>query len=92
MSLPAVNWTGLSKRPALALPAVSLVEPSKDRKSSLTPQAKPDSAASSKQSKVFVRLKLGLIGFVLNRVRCSLFVVFWHKPLFLLYLCLYCPF
>jgi hypothetical protein len=38
------------------------------------------------------RDELGLIGFVLDNVRCSLFVVLWHKPLFLLYLCLYCPF
>jgi hypothetical protein len=36
--------------------------------------------------------QLGLIGFVLNDVHCSLFVVRWHKPLFLLYLCLYYPF
>ena len=36
--------------------------------------------------------ELGLIGFVLDNVRCSLFVVLWHKPLLLLYLYLYCPF
>ena len=30
--------------------------------------------SSGKQSKLFVRLKLGLIGFVLSNVRCSLFV------------------
>jgi hypothetical protein len=36
--------------------------------------------------------KLALIGFVLDNVRCSLFVVLWHKPLFLLYLCSFCPF
>jgi len=31
-------------------------------------------------------LELGLFGFVLGKVRCSLFVVYWHKPLVLLYL------
>jgi len=36
--------------------------------------------------------ELGLIGFVLDNVRRSLFVVLWHKPLFVLYLCSYCPF
>jgi hypothetical protein len=36
--------------------------------------------------------ELGLIGFVLSNVRCSLFVVLWDKPFFLLYLCLYYPF
>jgi len=36
--------------------------------------------------------ELGLFGFVLSSVRCSLFVVYCHKTLFLLYLCLYCLF
>jgi len=39
--------------------------------------------SAGKRDKVFVRLKLGLIGFVLNNVRGSLFVVLWHKPLVL---------
>jgi hypothetical protein len=36
--------------------------------------------------------ELGLIGFVLNNVRWSLFVVHWHKPLVLLHLWSYYPF
>ena len=42
--------------------------------------------------KLVLRLKLGLIGFVLSNVRCSLFVVHWDKALLLLYLWSFCPF
>ena len=51
----------------------------------------PSTSLRVEQSSSF-GLGLGLIGFVLNGVCCSLFVVRWHKPLFLLYLCLYYPF
>ena len=51
----------------------------------------PSTSLRVEQSSSF-GLELGLIGFVLGSVCCSLFVVLWHTPLFLLYLCLYCPF
>jgi len=70
---------------------VFLREKGMDRDYALGPYRRGN-VSSGKLGKLSAGLKLGLIGFVFDNVRCSLFVVLWHKRLFLLYLCLYCPF